>query len=365
MVKVISIYLPQFHETTYNNEWWGEGYTEWTACKNAKPLYKNHYQPRIPLDGYYDLSDVNAINRQAMLAKKYKIDGFAIYHYYSMGSRLLDKPIELLYENKHIDIEYCLYWANHSWVRSWIGHNNDLLWEQKYGSCEDWTKHFYYCLKFFKDKRYIYKEGKPVFIIYNTDAFKDIDNFMLCWNELAKKNGLKGIFFIKTLVSSQISLDVNSFDAILEREPNFTIAYKNDKCKFLRTRIVWGMKNLTNKLLYKMDKGIVSRRIAYDEVVKSSVQRKAICDSDIPSVFPGFDSSPRHDYRGLIIDGSTPEKFKEYFRKQYKKAVESKLEMIFINAWNEWGEGAYIEPDTVYKYQYLEAIKGVVAEYEN
>ena len=151
--KVYALYLPQYYETDYNSDWWGQGYTEWTACKQAKPLFKGHQQPKLPLnDHYYDLSKKEEIEWQVNLAKQYGIDGFAIYQYYSCndskygkkngkhGSMLLDVPTEIIRDNQDINIDYCLYWANHDWRKAWFGQDETMLWPQVYGNESDWKE---------------------------------------------------------------------------------------------------------------------------------------------------------------------------------------------------------------------------------
>ena len=157
--KILALYLPQFHQIPENDEWWGEGFTEWTNVKKAKPLYARHYQPRIPLyDNYYNLLDKNVMRKQAKMAKRHGVDGFCFYHYWFQGKKLLEKPLELLLADKECQLEYCLSWANESWTRTWDGREgeNQILINQTYGRKEEWKAHFEYLLPFFK-MRDIYK----------------------------------------------------------------------------------------------------------------------------------------------------------------------------------------------------------------
>ena len=149
--KIFALYLPQFYETSYNNEWWGKGYTEWVACKQAKPLFSGHYQPRVPLDNnYYDLSSLESVRFQTKLAKKYKVDGFAIYHYYSCGSKLLNIPCEHFRDHEDLNFPFFLFWANESWRKTWFGQDRSVVWKQEYGSEKEWKDHFDYCLDFLR-----------------------------------------------------------------------------------------------------------------------------------------------------------------------------------------------------------------------
>ena len=163
-MRVMALYLPQYHCFKENDEWWGKGYTEWTAVKRGKPLFKNHVQPRVPLNGnYYDLDKegLDTLRWQAKLAKEHGIYGFSIYQYYFKGHKLMQRPMEILIENPDIDINYCICWANETWTRTWYGLESEVLIEQEYGDEKDWGEHFDYCLRFFKDERYIKIDNKP------------------------------------------------------------------------------------------------------------------------------------------------------------------------------------------------------------
>ena len=164
-MKVLALNLPQFHEVPENNEWWGQGFTEWTNVKKAKPVYEGHVQPMEPIDGYYyDLSKPEDVIRQTELAKKYGVSGFVYFHYWYEGRKMLEKPCEILLAHPEADIEYCFCWANHSWTRAWDGKEQDVLLKQTYGGEDDWKAHLQYLLPFFKDERYIKRDNKPMFV---------------------------------------------------------------------------------------------------------------------------------------------------------------------------------------------------------
>ena len=128
-MKLIAFYLPQYYEFKENNEWWGKGFTEWTNVKKAKPLFKKHYQPTIPMDEYYyDLSEIDVMRWQIELAKNNGIYGFCFYHYwFGNNDRLMDIPVENYLNNKSLDFPYCLCWANHNWTRTWTGGDKEIL----------------------------------------------------------------------------------------------------------------------------------------------------------------------------------------------------------------------------------------------
>ncbi|RRQ78488.1 glycoside hydrolase family 99-like domain-containing protein, partial [Enterococcus faecium] len=195
-MRVIAFYLPQFHEIPENNEWWGEGFTEWTNVKTARPLYSGHYQPREPInDNYYDLLNDDVKEWQVSIAKKNGIYGFCFYHYWFDGKMLLEKPVEQFLKNKNLDINFCLSWANEPWTKAWVSKNDSILIEQNYGNEENWEKHFDYLLPFFKDSRYICNDGKPLFVIYRPEQIGCLNEMLDYWQILAKKNGLAGIDF--------------------------------------------------------------------------------------------------------------------------------------------------------------------------
>jgi len=357
--KILSIYLPQYYQTEYNDKWWGTGYTEWTACRNAKPLFEGHCQPRVPYKEY-DLSNYSAINEQAKMARQNGVDGFAIYQYYSLGNKLLNVPTELLLEHKEIDIDFCLYWANESWESRWYGQNPETLWEQQYGGKAEWEKHFNYCLPFFQDSRYIKVDGKPVYMIYKDWSFKKVDNYIKYWNELAINNGFPGIYFIKT-VGGLNNDHLGNFDAAFEREPFFTLnkslGIKGKLYRYMRTRVV---EVLNRKFLIKRGRGIVQYQMNYGKCC-NVISKREMKNSDrtILGAFTDWDNSARRQYNSTIFNGVTPEIFKECLKTQVQKAESCNSPFVIINAWNEWGEGNYMEPDELYGDAFLKAVKSI------
>lgn len=360
MTKIVALYLPQYYETEYNNEWWGKGYTEWTACKKAKSLYKGHYQPRIPLGNhYYDLSIKDNIKWQIDLAKQYGIDGFAIYQYYSCGKKLLEIPTEIILNNKDLDIPFYLFWANESWRMAWYGQNNKIVWKQEYGEEKEWYDQFMYCLPYFLDKRYMCIEGKPIYVIYHASEFKKINQFIKKWNEWAVENGLPGIYFVKALGASD-SNSLGDFSAVITREPVYAFAYDEGviyrNYRRIKTRLI---SIINKKLLINRNSGIVRYKVSFDKIWRGILARKDYSYPTFYGAFTGWDTTPRRGYNGIITEGATPEKFEKYLRELLSKAESNNVDQIVINAWNEWAEGAYLEPDEKYGYAYLEAIEKV------
>ncbi|MFE4352498.1 glycosyltransferase WbsX family protein [Peribacillus butanolivorans] len=343
-MKLIAFYLPQFHQIPENDLWWGQGFTEWTNTRKRQTLFPGHNQPREPYqDYYYDLTDETARKWQAQIAKKYGIYGFCYYHYWFKGKRLLEKPFNEVLKTGEPDLPFCLSWANEPWTRRWDGWIHDVLMPQDYGDEEDWKEHFDFLLTAFKDKRYIRVDNKPLFIIYKPGSIPRCEEMLLYWQNLAKQNGLEGIYFVKTLAAFPIPQN-EGFDACLEFEPGYTLSHDGGST-FRRAVDGYQQKFIV------MDYDQVCSRILDRSDIKKNIKT-------FPGAFIDWDNSARVGNRALIFKGSTPEKFSYYLSQQIQKSVNiSNSEFLFINAWNEWAEGTYLEPDKKYGYQYLEAVK--------
>lgn len=358
--KIVALYLPQFHQTEYNSNWWGEGYTDWVACQNAKSLFAGHMQPRIPLDNsYYDLTDILALEKQSRLAEKYSLDGFAVYHYYSVGSVLLDKPLKLMRDCEEFKTQFYLFWANESWRRTWFGNDNELLWEQKYGDLADWRLHYEYCLEYFRCDKYMKIGNKPIFAIYKSWHFNKVEQFIDAWNDWARKDGFEGIYFVKSL-GRKDDKELGKFSAIVTREPNYSFAFNESFFEKLirifitRTRAIFNKSKLSDYF---------GKRVVFQSDYKKVWQKIVDKTPYAPHVFPGafvdWDATPRKGYEATIVTGASPEVFEHFFQKLYRNSDEASCPMIVLNAWNEWGEGAYLEPDEHHRFKYLEAIKRI------
>lgn len=347
-MKILSMYLPQFHRVKENDEWWGEGYTDWVSAKTAVPLYEGHYQPHIPKNQYfYDLTEKTALNWQASLMKKYGIDGQCIYHYwFKDGRQILEKPAENLLRWKDINMPFCFSWANQSWANSWSaikGANiwcdvretgqesknaNGLLLEQQYGDEKEWRKHFEYLLPFFKDKRYIKIDHKPVFVLYQAADITVLDEMSVCWNKWAIAEGFEGIYFIG--VSNQ---DETLVDAVLYPGPQTVMS-----------AMIQELESSDLKVL------------EYQEVWDRMIDKAFVEKDCMVGAFTGYDDAPRRASRGCVIDHASPEVFRDYFTKLLAISELHNQPFMFINAWNEWGEGMHLEPDERYGEAYLEAV---------
>lgn len=353
-MKILAFHLPQFHETQENNEWWGKGFTEWTNTKKASPLFDGHRQPRIPFnENYYDLSKLENLVWQANLAKKYGIDGFCFYHYWFKGKMLLDQPAQLVYNSKEFDLEYCFSWANETWTKTWSGDKKHVLISQDYGVESDWSEHFYYLLPFFKDSRYIKYENKPVFIIYRSGDFEHFNKMIAFFQDLAEKNGLDGIYFIETLNAFKLNKKNTLFNAQLEFEPMYTTKYEINIYQKLHNKL----KKIIRETFNIKSKNFLTT-FDYDMIWSKIIKRKRDLNKKrFVGAFVDWDNTARKGYNAIIYKGSTPEKFHYYLEKQINVAKIINSEFLFINAWNEWAEGTYLEPDTHYSTSYLEVIK--------
>ena len=363
-MKIIAMYLPQFHRTKENDEWWGEGYTEWVAVKGADKLFTNHYEPRRPLnDNYYNLLEKETMQWQAGLMSKYNVYGMCFYHYwFKDGRRILEKPAENLLKWHDINMPFCFSWANETWARSWskisdknswfmnkesdvTENRNDkgILLEQSYGDEDDWKEHFMYLIDFFKDDRYIKINNMPIFIIYKPQLITCFGQMKKLWNELAMKNGFDGIYFIATNDKKCNEI----YDAIMYQQPGNVISR------------YFGGSTYSEEFPIKCC-------IDYEEMWKSIISMaEGREENTYLGGMVGYDDTPRRGNNGTSLINASPEIFKKYLKKLIKINENNKVEYVFLNAWNEWGEGMYLEPDEQYKFEYLEAIKEALEEYKD
>lgn len=357
-IKPIAIYLPQYYETEYNNKWWGKGFTDWTAVKKATPCFEGHIQPKIPLNNYYyDLLNRNTLLYQKELMKKYGIYGLCFYHYYFKdGVKVLEKPAENLLKWKEIDIPFCFSWPSEKWIRTWSNFygnvwgekfdgdadraGDGVLLEQDFGSKEQWKIHFEYLLQFFNDERYIKIDGKPIFIFHNAEQVSCLKEMTGYWIELAKENGLAGIYFI----GSNISGFREELDAILMNEPTHT------------------RKKLLDRGAYTVKNGVTC--FEYSDFVEEVLNTEPLIGTRTYFCgVPGYDTTPRRGCNGECFLDNSSELFETLMDGLYKKTIKNGNEFVFINAWNEWGEGMYLEPDEENRYVALEVVRKTSDKY--
>ena len=379
MARIIALYLPQYHPIPENDEWWGKGFTEWTNVAKAKPLFKGHYQPKIPTElGFYDLRMPEIREQQAELAKEAGIEGFCYWHYwFGNGKRLLERPFNEVLDSGKPDFPFCLGWANHTWTsKTWNKEKHlnvpSILIEQLYPGEQDYINHFKCVLPAFKDKRYIMVDGKPFFLIFDPLNFKDVKNFILCWNKLAKENGFNGVHFVgvgSTSFRKDSKSGYNFFHVNSERE-NFQrildLGFDAVNSQGL-TRGILKNQGLVQMYFKAFLKRVCKLNIV-DTVKQKDLNKNIFCEEDkwenvYPTIIPNFDRTPRTNLDTFITD-STPEEFKKSIKECLKliKHKNTDHQIILVKSWNEWGEGNYMEPDIKYGRGYIEAMREALNE---
>lgn len=345
--RLIAFYLPQFYPTKENDEWWQKGFTEWTNVGNAKPLFKGHYQPRVPADlGYYDLRLPEVREEQVKLAREAGIEGFCYWHYWFAGRRLLDRVFREVVESGKPDFPFCLCWANHSWYqKTWDPSKPDkLLIEQTYPGVQDYIDHFNAMLPAFKDKRYMRVDGRPIFGFFDSYGFDDFPRFKETWNTLAKENGLEEFYFFG------FTFQTNSCEEILNRGydaivPDYIVDFRKKEMSFIE--------KVRRRLFH------YPKILHYNDYSKFVLSHYSVAPNSHPCINPNFDHSPRSRDRGVVICDHSPEKWEklcsEIFTLCSKRDGESNL--VFLKAWNEWGEGNYLEPDLKFGKSFIEATR--------
>ena len=352
-IKTLTMYLPQFHRTPENDEWWGEGFTEWTAVRAAKSLFPGHLQPRVPLNRYYyNLLEKETMLKQAEWMHQYQIDGQCFYHYYfENGRRILEKPAENLLEWKDVNMPFCFCWANTTWARTWsnVGGNTwadafekssgnkqdkGVLLRQKYGREKEWKAHFEYLLPFFRDERYIKVEGRPVFMVTWIESIPCLQQMVEYWRTLADGLEMPPVYF----VGMGVNYAMPNMDALLIGAPHS----------------FWNLGSAVE--------GVFMPR--YDDIWEQILAAPAIegCKTYIGGVVDYDDTGRRGRHGGIVVDGFTVAKFRNGMKELYKKNILLGNEFLFLNAWNEWGEGMYLEPDERYGFALLDAVKNAKKE---
>ena len=349
--RLIAFYLPQYHPIPENDEWWGEGFTEWRNVAKAKPLFTGHYQPHVPADlGYYDLREEEAQIAQAELAKTYGIEGFCYYHYWFRGQRLLELPLQNVLESGKPDFPFCVCWANENWTRRWDGEEQQVLMKQGYSE-EDDRAHIQSLFPVFEDERYIRVDGKPLFLVYRTENLPNPARTAEIWREEARNAGIGEIYLCRVeSISKSDPRDIN-FDIGLEFAPDW-----------------WnkGPQLKSDSKMFAHDKGNLAE-ICNDNFIHSYQDlAEAMMDKEIPAynwlrcVTPSWDNWARRTRGANIFLGSTPDKYQSWLYRAIEDTntrLSGDERIVFINAWNEWAEGNHLEPDEKFGHGYLEATR--------
>lgn len=356
--KILAYYLPQFEPNDLNNMYYGKGFTEWTNVGKAKPLFKGHYQPKVPADlGYYDLRVPEIAKSQVELARESGIFGFAYWHYWWAGKMELNKPAERMLNNSEIDFPFCFAWANENWYKKLWDKDADqdiLLYEQTYPGEDDNRKHFEYCLPFFKDARYITFNGRPIFYIYNPHLFPQVDAFISQWNQWIKEAGVADGFYFVGLMRRNKDykklIDLG-LDCVT---PQQDCRCGNDVSTFSRLLKVY-IKNrfyLSFGLLRKQD----YRRFlkyGFDDDLDS-------LENVAPQLIPNWDNTPRASKMGLVYTNNTPKIWGMVAKKVLAGVKKKKNKLVFLKSWNEWAEGNYMEPDIKFGKGFINELRNAV-----
>ena len=375
--RFVAHYFPQFHRIPENDEWWGEGFTDWTNVGRAGPLFPGHYQPRVPRDGRYDLSRLDVVRRQADLAGSHGIAAFCHYHYWFDGKQLLQTPTDLFLDHRDINLGICLAWANESWSRRWDGQDHLLLIRQTYPeSRERWDLHFQYLQRAFTDPRALTVYGRPIFLIYRPSPQRAFLNMLEYFRERAQRIGLPGLYLV-AMDQSRVGDDKlrRHFDAEARFEPFAARYYARDRDRPVfsavdrtaRAIVPKQAYNWLERLLHRLDDGLAGpTRLDYERIWEEIATRPLPADRVVfPGAFVDWDNTARYGRHATLFDGASPEVYERGLARLAERVAgcPEQERLIFINAWNEWGEGCYLEPDERYGMDWLEATKQVAERY--
>jgi lipopolysaccharide biosynthesis protein len=344
-VKLIAFYLPQFHPIPENDEWWGRGFTEWTNVSKAVPQFVGHYQPRLPGElGFYDLRVPEVQRRQVELAKKYGIYGFCFYYYWFNGKQLLERPLKQFVSDPEIDFPFCLCWANENWTRRWDGLDHEVLIAQEYSEESD-LRFIQDIEPFLRHKRYIRIGQRPLLIVYRANNLPNPNATVKRWREYCQKAGIGDPFLVAAQTLGLSDPRPLGFDAAVEFPPN----------NLHLTPINHAVQILNPNYLGKIYR--------YGDMVDQMLSKSMPPYELFKTVCPGWDNEARRPGRGYTINFSTPYAYKHWLLEACRFAMRNPdpdKRLVFINAWNEWGESAYLEPDRRFGYAYLQVTADVL-----
>jgi lipopolysaccharide biosynthesis protein len=338
-IRLIAFFLPQFHAIPQNDRWWGEGFTEWTNVAKSLPFFDGHYQPRMPgAFGFYDLSDPECLRRQADTARSYGVEGFCFHHYWFGGQRLLEKPLGNLLADRSIDLPFCINWANENWTRRWDGQEADVLMAQAHSPHDDIA--FARSIEpMFDDKRYIRVGGRPLLMIYRPAILPDARATIERWREHFARRGDNPMIL---MAQGFGDLDPRPYglDAAVGFPPN---------------GIAQSIPPYAPSTIF--DPAYVGSVRRYDDLAEKSLAYRPDDFLYFPGVCPAWDNSARRGANGAVFQGSTPAKYGRWLETAGRGVLtrdDPDERIVFVNAWNEWAEGAYLEPDRHFGFAYLD-----------
>jgi GT2 family glycosyltransferase len=341
-VRVIAFFLPQFHRIAENDRWWGEGFTEWTNVRRARPNFVGHLQPHVPGElGWYDLTDPDVRAKQAALAREHGIDAFCYYHYWFGGKRLLEAPLDAVLASGQPDFPFCLCWANENWTRRWDGLDHEILIEQRHGA-DDARAFVHDLVPYLTDRRYVRVNGRPLLVIYKPAAIPDLAPTVAAWRDAARDAGLGEIYLVAVARNGQDDPTPHGFDAAIEFPP------------------IGHTAELINARLEITNPEFQGAVFEYRNLMADYLLRPRPAYRQFRGVTPMWDNTARRQNTGMILAGSRPEDFGvwlEHALRQTRQRHAGDERLLFVNAWNEWAEGNHLEPDAAHGRAYLEAVR--------
>ena len=375
--RILAFYLPQYYPIPENDEWWGKGFTEWTNVAKAKPLFRGHYQPRIPADlGFYDLRLQEVREAQAAMARDAGVEGFCYYHYwFGNGRQLLERPFNEVLNSGKPYYPFCLCWANHDWTNKTWKKGSSLktdstIMKMEY-SIDDDIRHFKHLLPAFRDKRYITVDGKPLFGIWAPNSIPDLRGFIQRWRELALENGLPGLHLVgytanatgRSIRGNRLSLWATNkaaehYQALLDQGLDAVISSGLSRGQAM----CQGRMKMLAYFLSKHTILPINNRTDYKKTMENYYVEEDRWENVYPTLMPQWDRTPRAGIKTNPLTNSTPEKFEKTIDTALSliKDKQPEHQILFLKSWNEWGEGNYVEPDLKYGHGYLDAIRNAI-----
>jgi lipopolysaccharide biosynthesis protein len=360
-MRIVAFYLPQFYPIPENDRWWGRGFTEWTNVTRARPRFRGHDQPQLPADlGFYDLRVPEVRAAQAQLAEAHGISGFCYYHYWFSGTRLLSRPLDEVLRSGEPEFPFALCWANHDWTRGWDSREGEILVSQLYEKNDDLRHVRWLAEHVWSDKRHITVDGRPLFLLRT--APPDARRWIERWRTEAQRLGVLDPYLVirATRADPETALR-QGFDASVEIPP-----YGSGR----GPRVDWRARlaglvgpRFSGQFARRLDQlvGNTDDVHEYAALVAHAIRRPPGARKQYPGVTPRWDNSPRRRTGALIFRGSTPELYRLWLAHVATTFTPfgPDEDFVFVNAWNEWGEGAYLEPCQRWGNQYLDAHRGL------